>query len=226
MTAAPPKGAAEARPRRLHIVGGPGSGKTGLASELSTALGLPVHHLDDIVRVGGGNGPVRDALERDRLVDRILDSDAWITEGVHLIWTEPLLEHADAVIWLDYVWWPRAARRVLQRFARGAVHEMRSRPGRARFTRFGDYARQTRALVGALRETRSYYAAGTASGAALAGIEREPETLSSDSADDAGSPELTGGSRSLTAAYLSRHQAKLVHCGRSADLAELRRRWA
>ena len=87
----------------------------------------------------------------------ILATDGWVTEGVHLGWTDPILQQADLVIWLDYVTWSRASRRIMQRFVGGAITEMRSRPMRERFTRFGDYARNLRRLGGAIRESRHYY---------------------------------------------------------------------
>lgn len=212
-------GSEGSRPRRIHVCGGPGSGKTRLALELGGRLGLPVHHLDEIARVGGGHGPVRTAEERELLLSGILRSETWITEGVHLLWTEPLLERADVVVWLDYVSWPRATRRIMQRFAQGAVHEMRSRSGRERLTRFGDYARHLRALGVSILEARGYYAVGHAA-SADAPTDR-PEATPGDSALHAS----TGGSRSATATQLSAYQAKLVHCRSSADVSALARTW-
>ena len=78
--------------------------------------------------------------------------DAWIAEGVHLAWTGPLTERADLVVWLDYESWRRAAARIVRRFLEQAVREARSRPLRERFTRFRDYARHLRSLVGAIAE--------------------------------------------------------------------------
>ena len=142
-------------PRRIHITGGQGSGKTTLAARLRDRTGLPVHGLDTIARVGGGNGPARPSGERDALVASIAGSDEWITEGVHLGWTTPLLERADAIVWLDHVPPTAASGRMLRRFASGALHELRTRRGRQRFTRVGDYLRHTRDLGAALRGSRS-----------------------------------------------------------------------
>ncbi len=82
-------GAAAMTPRRIHVTGGQGSGKTTLAARLHAVTGLPVHELDRIARIGGGNGPERPAAERDAMVsETIAAGDAWITEGVHLGWTD------------------------------------------------------------------------------------------------------------------------------------------
>lgn len=193
------------RPRRIHLIGGPGSGKTSLSVRIAARTGLPVHHLDDVARVGGGTGPLRPAEERAPLVERILASDAWITEGVHVGWTERFLERAELVVWLDYVSWPTATRRIVRRFVGGALREVRTRRGRERFTRFGDYGRQLRALGGAMLESRRYYAT------ADLGASAPPD------ADGPSDPD----SRSATAALLEPYRDKLVHCRGAADVTAL-----
>jgi adenylate kinase family enzyme len=141
---------------RILIVGGPGSGKTTLALELGERLNLPVHHLDDIARVGGGRGAETSADDRATAVVDILASGRWVTEGVHLGWTAPLVDAADAIVWLDHVRWQTSSRRVIRRFLRQALAEARQRKGRERFLRFRDYARRLRELAVSLPETRSY----------------------------------------------------------------------
>ncbi len=140
---------------RIHVTGGQGSGKSTLAGRLAAATGLPLHELDRIARVGGGNGPERTPVERAGMVDAIAASDAWITEGVHLDWTGPLLERAEVILWLDQLTPGRASGRILRRFLAGAATEMRTRHGRERFTRVGDYLRHTRDLAGAVRFAHS-----------------------------------------------------------------------
>jgi hypothetical protein len=133
-------------PQRIHVTGGQGTGKTTLAARLHSVTGLPVHELDRIARIGGGNGLVRPASERDGMVAVIAAGDAWITEGVHLGWTTPLLERAEAIVWLDHVPPSGASARMVRRFLAGGWHEFRMRRGRERFTRVGDYLRHTRDL--------------------------------------------------------------------------------
>lgn len=181
-------------PRRIHITGGSGSGKTILASRVAALLDLPAEHLDDIARVGGGNGPVRPLDERLAAVGRIIERPAWVTEGVHLGWTDELLWSADAIVWLDYVSDRTAAWRIVLRFARNAWGEMRRRRGRQRFMRFGDYARNLRELVRAVPEARGYY-----------GDRSRP--LGSEA-------PLT---RSATQRKLEPHAKKVIHCRTRPD---------
>ena len=141
---------------RILIVGGPGSGKTTLALELAAQLNLPVHHLDEIARLGGGRGPETSAEHRSAAVSEILHAGRWVTEGVHLGWTSPLFGSADAIVWLDHVRWQTSSRRVVRRFLRQAIAEARQRKGRERYLRFRDYARRLRELAVSLPETRSY----------------------------------------------------------------------
>jgi adenylate kinase family enzyme len=142
-------------PRRIHITGGQGSGKTTLAARLHEITGTPVHGLDLVARIGGGNGPERPVAERDAMVADIAAADDWITEGAHLGWTAPLLDRAEAIVWLDHISPTEASGRVVRRFASGAMRELRTRHGRERFTRVGDYLRHTRDLGRALRQSRT-----------------------------------------------------------------------
>ena len=58
---------------KIHIVGGPGSGKTYLAEKLSRELGSPHYDLDDVQWANEeGYGTKRDAAERDALLNEIL----------------------------------------------------------------------------------------------------------------------------------------------------------
>ena len=70
-------------------------------------------------------------------------------------WTVPLLDRADAIVWLDHISPSEASGRMVRRFASGAIRELRTRHGRERFTRVGDYLRHTRDLGKALRDSGS-----------------------------------------------------------------------
>jgi adenylate kinase family enzyme len=142
---------------RIFIVGASGSGKSTLAAELGRRTSLPVHDLDRVARVAGGTSPLRPETERDELVARIISTDRWVAEGIHLGWTAPLLEAADTIVWLDNVSWRGASGRMVRRFASQAVAEARRQKGWRRLFRFRDYARRLRELLRAIPESRSYH---------------------------------------------------------------------
>jgi adenylate kinase family enzyme len=184
------------RPRRIHVIGGSGTGKSDLANQIAARLGVPIYHLDEIARTDGGLGSVRPLEERVAAVKRIVDEPTWVTEGIHLQWTDPLLEAADAIVWLDHISWHEASRRIIGRFLRLAVHEVRIRRGRERFARFDEYRRHLRALLGAVRDARTYYAS-----------EAVDEGRDSD-----------GESWRATSLELGRYRAKVVRCTTRADI--------
>lgn len=206
-------------PRRIHIIGGPGSGKTRLAIQLAQMTHLPLHHLDEIARVGGGGGPVRPLPERERLLAEIVAGDEWITEGVHLGWTAPSFERADVIVWLDHISWLTASRRISRRFAEGGLRGVRpstARPAtrRAPAARLRDYGRHARDLGGAIFSAHRYYA-----GAAT----RRAGTASATPAID---PDDTLGSRAATEAQLAPYTAKVVRCRTTNDVAAFLERMA
>jgi hypothetical protein len=186
-------------PRRIHILGAPGSGKTTLARRLAAVTGLPVHHLDEVARVGGGTGPIRTEAERTPLVAAIAIADAWIVEGVHLGWTGPLLERAELIVWLDGVTPAGAAARITRRFAAGAWAELRRRSWRERALAVPGYARHARDLAGALRDARRYRATHAAPSA----------------------PRSTLGSRDETAVALAPHAGRVRRCGSAVEVESL-----
>jgi hypothetical protein len=180
---------------RIFVIGGSGSGKSTLARLIGQRTGLPVHDLDQVARVGGGNGPERSAAERASEVTRIIKSGRWVVEGIHLGWTADLLAAADAIIWLDHVSWRQASGRVVKRFFGGAMGEARRQRGWRRFLRLRDYARELRSLAAAIPETRGYHNAD------------------GERADGDGGP-----TRDATSAALEPYQAKVIHCRSRSDV--------
>jgi adenylate kinase family enzyme len=182
---------------RVHIIGGSGAGKTTLARQIGIGLSLPVHHLDELVLWNDGNG-LRPEADVEAVLARILATPRWVTEGIYIEASQPLLESADTIIWLDHVSSAAATRRVLRRFVQGAVSEARGRRGVARFARLRDYSRHTRELWRAVLEMRLYHAAESTG----TGTKRAP-------------------SRAGTEDILRPYAEKTLRCRAPADVAQL-----
>jgi shikimate kinase len=119
---------------RVHIVGGPGSGKTTVARELATRSGAPIFDLDQVAYLNGA-GPKRSLAERLADIAAIRIRPEWITEGIYLWWVDDLLREADAIVWLD-VPWRIAAWRIISRHARASLAGTNRHPGLQRLVRF------------------------------------------------------------------------------------------
>lgn len=172
---------------RIHIIGGPGSGKTTLARELAVHLEIEAYELDKIAFTGP-------EFEERPLVDRMADvhaiasRPAWVTEGLFVQWTEELMSEASLIVWLDHVNWKRSTWWITKRFVKLAMREVKNRPGLEKFTRFRDYARHVKQLIQSLFASRAYY--GGYPSRSTHRIESRP----------------------ITAAFLQPYQDKVVHC--------------
>ena len=87
--------------QRIHITGGPGSGKTRLARRLAQSRHVTVHDLDGLLLAAGDR---LDKLQAEGTASSLAASAAWISDGVYVGWAEPFLERADVVLWLDVPW--------------------------------------------------------------------------------------------------------------------------
>ena len=85
---------------RLHIIGVPSAGKTTLAAGIADALHLPHHDLD-AVAFTDERWTMRSLPQRRAMIDEIVRQPGSVTEGGFLGWTQPLLDAADRIIWLD-----------------------------------------------------------------------------------------------------------------------------
>lgn len=141
---------------KVHVLGPPGSGKSWLARRVGEARGWPVHHLDELAHVTGGGSPLRSQGAREALLRDISQGSAWISEGVDLGWTDPLLDAADAIVWLDDESALLRVRSILRRFAGGAVGEARAQRGWRRVGRFRSYASRLREFAGAVVAAARY----------------------------------------------------------------------
>jgi adenylate kinase family enzyme len=85
---------------RIHIIGGPGSGKSYAASALSARFGVPAYDLDDLFwdRSAAGYGVRAQTAVRDQQLASIVARDGWIIEGVYYGWLTPSFAAADIII--------------------------------------------------------------------------------------------------------------------------------
>jgi len=119
---------------KIHIIGGPGSGKTFLAEKLSNQLGIRHYDLDELQWDNKANdyGTKRDPGERDALLKKILQQDDWIIEGVYYAWCARCFEDADRIYLLRvprYKYRYRIIRRFFRRklgLERGKKETLRS----------------------------------------------------------------------------------------------------
>ncbi|MDR4889768.1 DNA topology modulation protein FlaR [Fredinandcohnia sp. QZ13] len=104
-------------PKRIHIIGSVGSGKTTFAKQLSSKLKIPFYELDNVVWIRDKAGDIRRTeKERDDYLNTIIQSDSWIIEGVHNEeWVSSSFHHADLIIFLDPCY-PTRTYRIIKRF--------------------------------------------------------------------------------------------------------------
>ena len=105
---------------KIHIIGGPGSGKSFLAEKLSGELGIRHFDLDDLQwdNQSDSYGVKRPADERDRLLADVLNHKDWIIEGVYNAWCRQCFDDADRIYVLSvprYQYRYRIIRRFIRR---------------------------------------------------------------------------------------------------------------
>ena len=104
---------------KIHIIGGPGSGKSFLAEKLSKELGISHFDLDDLQwdNKSASYGVKRSLDERDRLLNDVLSHNDWIIEGVYYGWCQQCFADADRIYVLNV---PRYKYRyrIIRRFVR------------------------------------------------------------------------------------------------------------
>lgn len=105
--------------KRIHIIGGPGSGKSYLGRKLAKHFNLPQLELDDIFwdNTATSYGTKRPDTERDQLLHNFIRQPAWVVEGVYHKWLAESFNRADVVIVLNTSLW-RTTGRIIIRFIR------------------------------------------------------------------------------------------------------------
>jgi len=88
--------------KRIHIIGGAGSGKTHAARKISEMIGIPTHDLDTIFWDNTDKSYNQKAIPevRDQKLKEILLNESWIIEGVYFKWLEESFQKADVIILL------------------------------------------------------------------------------------------------------------------------------
>jgi adenylate kinase family enzyme len=84
---------------KIVIIGSPGAGKSTFAKKLGSILKIKVFHLDRIFWQSGWNEIPRKT--RIDILQRIVQKKRWIIEGTYLKSSEPRLDAADTIIFLD-----------------------------------------------------------------------------------------------------------------------------
>jgi adenylate kinase family enzyme len=89
--------------QRIHIIGGPGSGKSYAARHLSRRLGIPAYDLDDLFwdRAAESYGARASEADRDARLMAITGEAAWVIEGVYYQSLRPSFERADMIFALQ-----------------------------------------------------------------------------------------------------------------------------
>lgn len=88
--------------RKIHIIGGPGSGKTYSSIKLQQELNVVAYGLDHVFWDQSQDSYVRANEElRAKKLNAILSNDNWIVEGVYYKWLDESFQKADIIVILN-----------------------------------------------------------------------------------------------------------------------------
>ncbi|GLV53880.1 hypothetical protein KDH_07310 [Dictyobacter sp. S3.2.2.5] len=118
---------------KVHIIGGPGSGKTTLAQCIAARFQVPHYNLDKV------------GWKQVNEVD-IAEQSGWVTEGIYLIFTEAMLYHADYIVLLNAPL-PVLMQRMVRRHVLNSLRGTQDYPG----------LNGIKLLIKLMKDTRHYY---------------------------------------------------------------------
>lgn len=89
--------------KKIHIIGGPGSGKSYMANLISSQTNIKNYDLDDLFWDNSlDTFEIKaDKKTRDMSLQKILLNDRWIIEGVYYAWVNESFNRADIIIILQ-----------------------------------------------------------------------------------------------------------------------------
>ncbi len=88
---------------KIAIIGSPGAGKSTLAQQLGESLNIEIIYLDRYFWQPDWRKKPRDA--RIEILNELVRKERWIIEGTYLDSSEPRLNAADTIIFLDIPPW-------------------------------------------------------------------------------------------------------------------------
>ncbi|MDC7955139.1 AAA family ATPase [Fusobacterium simiae] len=105
---------------KIHIIGCSGTGKTFFAKKLSEKYNIPHYDLDDIYWDNSSQeyGIKTSVEKRDKLLQKILEKNNWIIEGIYYKWLEQSFKNANIIYILDlpkYIYKFRIIKRFIKR---------------------------------------------------------------------------------------------------------------
>lgn len=112
--------------KKIAVIGGSGTGKTTLTTNLGEKLGISVMHIDGVHYLK--NWEIRDKVERDKIILDKTNSDSWIIDGTYTSTLKERIDLADLVIYLDYSSFAQV-KGVLQRYLKNPGREKAEIPG-------------------------------------------------------------------------------------------------
>ena len=123
-------------PKRIHITGGPGSGKSWLAQRLARSLGVPYIDLDGrMLQIKPLNVQLVTQTEHDAFIaarDADLEdatlTEAWVSDGAFIGVSKVAFERAELVVWMDATW-RIASYRIVSRHVKAELRRNNRFPG-------------------------------------------------------------------------------------------------